>query len=74
MAIRRRVAFWISKAIRAQAHARAHEPIPIHTRTYALARAHTQKYAIVIAFPQQQWFHKRASMLRYTHIACIVVT
>jgi len=27
---------------------------------------------ILIAFPQQQWLHERASMLRYTCIACIV--
>jgi hypothetical protein len=24
------------------------------------------------AFPLQQWLHERASMLRYTYIACIV--
>jgi hypothetical protein len=27
---------------------------------------------ILIAFLLQQWLHERASMLRYTHIACIV--
>jgi len=27
-------------------------------------------YVIIIAFPQQQWLHERASMLRYTYIAC----
>jgi len=27
---------------------------------------------IIIAFPLQQWFHERASMLRYTCIACLV--
>jgi hypothetical protein len=26
---------------------------------------------ILIAFPRQQWLHERASMLRYTHIACL---
>ena len=25
-----------------------------------------------ITFPQQQWLHERISMLRYTHIACLV--
>ena len=30
------------------------------------------EYVILIAFPQQQWLHERASMLRYTYIACIV--
>jgi hypothetical protein len=24
------------------------------------------------AFPQQQWLHERASMLRYAYIACLV--
>jgi hypothetical protein len=27
---------------------------------------------ILIACPLQQWLHKRASMLRYTHLACLV--
>jgi len=27
---------------------------------------------VLIAFPLQQWLHERASMLRYTHIACPV--
>jgi len=27
----------------------------------------------VIAFPLQQWLHERASMLRYTYIACLVL-
>jgi hypothetical protein len=27
---------------------------------------------ILVAFPQQQWLHERASMLRYTYIACLV--
>jgi hypothetical protein len=26
----------------------------------------------LIAFPQQQWFRERASVLRYTYIACLV--
>ena len=29
------------------------------------------EYVIFIAFPLQQWLHERASMLRYTYIACI---
>jgi hypothetical protein len=31
------------------------------------------EYAIFITFPRQQWFHERASMLRYTYIACLVL-
>jgi hypothetical protein len=30
------------------------------------------QFVILIAFPQQQWFRKRASILRYTYIACLV--
>jgi hypothetical protein len=32
---------------------------------------HTE-YVILIAFPLQQWLHERASMLRYTHISCLI--
>ena len=28
--------------------------------------------AVIMAFPLQQWLHERASMLRYTYIACLV--
>jgi len=31
-------------------------------------------YVILIAFPLQQWLHKRASMLRYAWIACLIYT
>jgi hypothetical protein len=48
-----------------------------HNQTHARKRtnpyARTQKYLIIIAVPQQQWFRKRASMLRYTYIACLVI-
>jgi hypothetical protein len=30
-------------------------------------------YVILVAFPRQQWFYSRASMLRYTYIACLVL-
>ena len=30
------------------------------------------EHVIRIAFPLQQWLHERASMLRYTYIACLV--
>jgi hypothetical protein len=33
---------------------------------------HTE-YAIYIAFPLQQWLHERASLLRYTYIAYLVL-
>jgi hypothetical protein len=31
------------------------------------------EYVTLIAFPLQQWLHERASMLRYTYIACLVI-
>jgi hypothetical protein len=67
----RRVACWISKAKRSHAHARARAST--HTQTHTLSLSHTQthKYIIIIAFPLQQLFRERASMLRYTHIACL---
>jgi hypothetical protein len=37
-------------------------------------RLHTQNYIILIAFPQQQWLHECASILRYAWIACLVST
>jgi hypothetical protein len=30
------------------------------------------EYVILIPFPQQQWLQERASMLRYTYIACLL--
>jgi hypothetical protein len=39
-------------------------------RTHGLT--HTQKYVILIAFPRQEWFCERASVLRCTYIACLV--
>ena len=39
--------------------------IPNSTNTYS-------QYAILIAFPTQQWFHERTAMLRYTYNACFV--
>jgi hypothetical protein len=41
---------------------------------YSITKAtetHTQ-YVILIAFPRQQWLRERASMLRYTYIACFL--
>jgi hypothetical protein len=34
---------------------------------------HSQ-YVILIAFLLQQWLHERASMLRYTYVACLAKT
>jgi len=35
------------------------------------ANKHSE-YVILIGYPRQQWFLERASMLRYTYIACLV--
>jgi hypothetical protein len=41
--------------------------IPRATNTHS-------EYVILIAFPLPQWLHERASMLRYTYTACLVIT
>jgi hypothetical protein len=85
MTLWRREVCWVSKATCAQAHSRARAP-SLHPHTHALthmlaltrARArththtHTHKCVILIAFPLQQWFRERASLLRYAYIACLV--
>ena len=40
-----------------------------HTHTHTHTPTRTQKYAILIAFSQQQWLRERPSFLRYTYIA-----
>jgi hypothetical protein len=37
-----------------------------------ITKATDTEYVILIAFPRQQWLSERASMLRYTYIACLV--
>jgi integrase len=64
---RMRVACWISKATCTRPHAWVHT----HGRTHALASTHTPLSNT--AFPQQQWFHERTSVVRYTYIACLVL-
>ena len=41
---RMRVACWINKATRAQAHTRTRAPTPTHAHTYSRARAHTHTH------------------------------
>jgi len=38
---------------------------------YLRLQTHTQ-YVILFVFPLQQWLHERASLLRYSHIVCLV--
>jgi len=40
--------------------------IPKDTNTHS-------EYIMLIDFPLQQWLHERASVLRYTYIACLVL-
>jgi hypothetical protein len=67
-----RVACWIS---RLYGHMPKHTPTrsDIHMHARTRKHAHTDQYVILIVFPQQQWFRERASMLRYTYIACLVI-
>jgi len=41
-----------------------------YTHTHTHTHTHTV-YIILIAFPLQQWLLERASLLRYTYIACL---
>jgi hypothetical protein len=47
------------------------ELIRIACRIPKATNTHSQ-YVTLIAFPLQHWLHERASMLRYTYIACLV--
>jgi hypothetical protein len=74
MIIWRRVACWISKATRTQAYVRARASSSSNAHTYTPAQTHiyAHKYVILIVFPRNRFFRKRASMLRYTYIASLV--
>ena len=61
---RMRVACWISKATRAQAHARARAPTHIHTRMHSPTRAHAQKYVTPL-------FHGNSGFVNAPH--CYVI-
>jgi hypothetical protein len=64
-----RVACWISKATCTHAHARAHASE--HTHAFARAYAHTQ-LCNIYSFSTTTIIRERASLLRYTYIACLV--
>jgi hypothetical protein len=49
-----------------------HMPTRPGTHIRERTHSHTDRYAILIAFLLQQWLRKRALMLRYTYIACLV--
>ena len=41
---------------------------------YLRLQTHTFGICNTLAFLLQQWLHERASMVRYTYIACLVIT
>jgi hypothetical protein len=41
-------------------------------RILGVANTYSQ-YVLLTAFPPKQWFHERASLLRYMYIGCLVV-
>ena len=51
-----RVACWISKATRL--HIRTHPGSHTHACTRVRTHTHWEQYALLIAFPRQQWFRK----------------
>jgi hypothetical protein len=56
-------------------YARTRPRARVPTRTHARTRKHAQtdQYVIqLIAFPQQQWFCERTSVLRYTCIVLVI--
>jgi hypothetical protein len=55
-------------------YARAHAQAPGYSHARTRKHAHTDKYVTLIAFPYQQCSRERASMLRYTYIACLVIS
>jgi hypothetical protein len=57
---------YVLRAEKGYTRARAHIPTRRHWGTRDRACTRTHKCAIIIAFPPQQWFFKRASMLRHT--------
>jgi hypothetical protein len=60
---------------RLYAHKNAHAPGYPHARTHARTRkhAHTDQYVILTAFPRQQLFRERASVLRYSTLSVLLI-
>jgi hypothetical protein len=64
------VACWISKATRTRTHAHTHVPGHTHTR----ARVYTHKQVRnTYCLSSATMFRERASVLRYTYIACLLI-
>jgi hypothetical protein len=59
--------------MRAHTHTHSCRHVHTHARARTPTCTHKEKYVILISFPRQQWFRERASVLRYTYIACLVI-
>ena len=74
---RPQISMWLMRIACPRTPARAPARTRAHTNrhTHGWAHTHAQKHPELcnIAFPQQQWFRKRATVLRYTYIACLVI-
>ena len=68
---RMRIACWIPKATNIYIYIYTHTHAHTHAHTHTHTHTHTG-CVILIAFPLQQRLHELASMLPYTHIACLV--
>jgi len=44
----------------------------VHSMHFACCITKATEYVTLNAFPRQQWSRERASMLRYTYMACLV--
>jgi hypothetical protein len=53
--------------------ANTHPRLCTHTH-FPRSRTHAHKSVVLIAFPWQEWFRERASLLRCTYIACLHVS
>ena len=62
------VACWISTATRERTHGHVQASGHLHPHAH---RKICKKP--LIAFPPQKWFRERASVLRYTYIACVFI-
>ena len=65
-----RVAYWISKPIRAQEHSRACAHTHTHRRRHA---THALTDARAYTYTRQEWLHEQVSMLRYTYTASLII-
>jgi hypothetical protein len=66
-----RIGCWIPKAAHTHTHTHTHSLSLSLSLSLSHSLTHSQ-CAVLIAFPLQQCLYERASLLRYTYIACLV--